>query len=135
MVSRLCILLCITAICLSLSAPTDEPELISTNIPTYPVLARQAHVEGVVKVTFSLPANAENPANVEASGHPLLKTAAGENVKTWHFRNRFASERKYETKLQYRLLDPHSPARGSVSFESFHQIEILAVAPEPQTIE
>jgi TonB family protein len=88
MVVRLCALLCFLVLCLSLVAHIDEPELISGNIPRYPPLARQAHIEGIVKVTFTLPANAGEPAYVEAaSGHPELKAAAVENMKTWHFRN------------------------------------------------
>src|SRR6266849_9281805 len=48
MVSRLSALLCFFAICLSLAAQTDEPELVSGNIPKYPPLARQARIEGIL---------------------------------------------------------------------------------------
>src|SRR5437879_3859329 len=98
MASRISIILCfVGAVCIAMAAQT-EPELMSANITRYPPLARQARIEGIVKVTFTLPANAEEPANVEAaSGHPMLKGAAVENVKTWHFRNPYAIERKYET--------------------------------------
>jgi TonB family protein len=91
MVSRLCVLLCFLAVCLSVGAQTDEPELVSANMPIYPALARQARIEGTVKVTFTLSANSGEPANVEVvSGHPVLKGAAVENVKTWHLRNPYA---------------------------------------------
>jgi TonB family protein len=130
MVIRLCALLCFLTACLSLAAQTDEPELISANIPRYSPLARQARVEGIVKVTFTLPANAGEPANVEAtSGHPVLKAAAVENVKTWHFRNPYAAERKYETTFRYRLVT--GPQK--VTFESFHDVEV--VIPEPPPID
>jgi TonB family protein len=128
MVSRLCVLFCCLTVCLSLAAQTDDPELISGNMPRYPPLARQARIEGIVKVTFTLPPNAEEPANVEASsGHPVLKAAAVENVKTWHFKNPYAAERKYETTFRYRL----GPQR--ITFESFHNVEI--VIPEPPPID
>ena len=129
MVRRLLALLCFLAVCLSLAAQSDEPELVSANIPRYPPLARQARVEGVVKITFILPANAEEPANIEASGHPILKAAAVENVKTWHFRNRFAAERKYETRFQYRI----GTESQKVIFESFH--DVVIVIPEPPPID
>jgi hypothetical protein len=86
-------------------------------------------VYGTVKLTFTLPANAGEPVNVEASsGHPMLKPAAVENVKTWRFRNPYAVERKYETVLDYRLLEtePHH-----VTFESFHHVEIVTLKPPP----
>ena len=128
MVSRFCALLCLLAVCLPLAAQTDEPELISANIPRYPPLARQARIEGLVKVTFTLPASAGEPANVEAvSGHPVLKAAAVENVKTWHLRNPFAAERKYKTEFHYRL----ATEAKKVIFESFHKVEIVISEPPP----
>jgi TonB family protein len=129
MVSRLCALLCFLVVCLSLGAQATEPELVSANMPTYPPLARQARIEGTVKVSFTLPANGGEPANVEVlSGHPVLKGAAVENVKTWHFRNPYAVERKYETTFRYRLAESRK-----VTFESFQSVEI--VIPVPLTID
>ena len=129
MVRRLCALLCFLAVSLSLGAQTDEPELISANIPTYPALARQARIEGAVKLTFTLPASGGEPADVEVvSGHPVLASAAVENVKTWHFRNPYAVERKYETTFRYRLAESRK-----VTFESFQSVEIAI--PVPPTID
>ena len=75
---RLGWIICFTiAISIGMAAQTDEPALLSANIPFYPPLARQARVYGTVKVTFTLPANAGEPVDVEAaSGHPMLKPAA-----------------------------------------------------------
>lgn len=82
MTSRMGTVLClIVTICVAMAAQT-EPVLIAVNIPKYPPLACQARIEGVVKLTFTLPANAGEPTNVEmVSGHPMLKGAAMENVK------------------------------------------------------
>ena len=76
------------ALCIGAAAQSNEPALLSANIPFYPPLARQASVYGNVKVTFILPGNAAEPIDVEAvSGHPMLKPAAVENVRTWRFKN------------------------------------------------
>jgi hypothetical protein len=50
-----------------------------------------------------------------------------ENVKTWHFRNPYAAERKYETTFRYRL----TKGRKKVTFESFHDVEIVIPEPPP----
>jgi TonB family protein len=110
-------------------AAQTEPLLKSANLPQYPKLARQARIEGVVKVTFVLPANADVPKNVEAaSGHPMLKDAAVENVRTWRFENPYAVDRKYETTFNYKLsgIEDPIPKRIKVTFDSFDRVEILS---------
>jgi TonB family protein len=119
----------ILAISVGMTAQTNEPVLLSANIPFYPPLARQARVYGSVKIAFTLPANSGEPADVEAvSGHPLLKAAAMENVKTWRFRNTYSVERKYETAFHYVLTESESP---HVTFESFTVVEIVSLKPPP----
>jgi hypothetical protein len=115
---------------LAAAAQTDEPELVSANIPFYPPLARQAHVYGSVTVAFTLPANSGEPTAVEAvSGHPLLKPAAVENVKSWHFRNTYAAvARKYETTFRYTLSESES---RHVTFSSFNVVEVVSPTPPP----
>jgi TonB family protein len=133
MTTRICaVLVFVAAISITLEAQT-EPALISVNIPKHPPLARQARIEGIVKLTFTLAANAEEPTNVEVvSGHPLLKAAAVENVKTWRFQNPYSVERKYETTFEYRL--PLSEGSQKVAFESFHKVEIVTYAPSRSEI-
>jgi TonB family protein len=125
--------LCFVAIvCIGMAAQT-EPVLTTVNVPKYPPLARQARVEGIVKLVFTLWANAGEPTNVEVvSGHPLLKAVAMENVKTWKFDNSAAVERKYEITFKYRLSGIEVAGRGreSVTFESFHYVEVLTDPPE-----
>ena len=66
------------------------------------------------------------PTNIEAiSGHPMLKDAAIENVKTWKFRNSYA-EGKYKATFDYRLL---SSGPQKVTFESFHRVEVATCLP------
>jgi TonB family protein len=134
MVWRNCFLISfVMAVSIMMAAQT-EPSLLSANIPKYPPLARQARIEGVVRLTFSLPANGLQPTNVEVvSGHPMLKGAAVENVKTWRFeQNPYAVERKYETTFKYRLSGYESTGLKSatVTFDSFREVEVVTdVAP------
>jgi TonB family protein len=106
----------------------QEPTLAAVTMPTYPPLARQARIAGVVKLTFVLSGNAGEPTNVEViSGHPMLKDAAIENVKTWKFTNSYA-EGTYQTTFRYRfsgVQGTHSAPR-IVTFHSFHQVDVVA---------
>jgi TonB family protein len=116
-------------VCPAALAQTDEPELVSANIPFYPPLARQARVYGSVTVAFTLPANSGEPTDVEAvSGHAMLKSAAVENVKSWHFRNSYAVGRKYETTFHYTLSESES---RHVTFSSFTVVEVVSPKPPP----
>ena len=113
---------CFVAVISLTMAAQDEPVLVSANIPRHPLLACQARIEGLVKLSFTLAANAAEPTNVEVvSGHAMLKGAAVENVKTWRFHNPYAVERKYEVTLDYRI--PPS-GQQKVTFESFHRVEV-----------
>jgi TonB family protein len=109
-------------------AAQSEPALLAVNMPTYPPLARQARIAGVVKLTFVLAGNAGEPTNVEViSGPPMLKNAAIENVKTWRFNDSYACG-KYQTTFRYGFSGTH-PAQPIVTFHSFHQVDVVGDAP------
>jgi TonB family protein len=117
-----------------MAAQTHEPLLIAVNMPKYPPLAHQARIEGVVKLTFTLPANTGEPTNIEVvSGHLMLKSAAMDNLKTWKFENHYAVERKYETTFRYRLsgVEVPAPTREKVTFDSFHEVDIVTDLVQP----
>jgi len=127
MTLRICAALCLAAAISVTMAAQSEPVLVSANIPKHPPLACQARIEGSVKLTFALTANAAEPTEVEVvSGHQLLKGAAAENVKTWRFQNSYAVKRKYETTLDYRL---ESDGPQKVTFESFRRVEVYTCLP------
>ena len=138
MTKRLGIVFCLVAVlCVSVAGQT-EIELTAVNIPKYPPLARQARVEGTVKLTFILTANNGEPTNVEVvSGHSLLKGFAIENVKTWKFKNPYGVERKYDTIIEFRFSGMEAAGRGrtSVTFESFHHVVVLADPLDPTVID
>jgi hypothetical protein len=130
MALRVAALLCVVAAVSMTAAGQAEPALTSANMPMYPPLASQGRVQGIVKITFTLAAQAAEPTNVEVvSGHPMLRGASLENVKTWRFDNHYAIERKYETTLEYRLsgreLTGDQTRRLTVTLESFHKMEIV----------
>ena len=116
------------AICITMAAQT-EPVLTALNMPHYPWLARQARIEGVVKVAFTLQPEAKEPTKVEVISGPLtsegtaadlLNTAAVENVKTWRFQNGDAVEHRYVTTFDFQIA-----GEGEVvSFQSFHHVTI-----------
>ena len=138
MTNRVCSVLCLLAtICVTVAAQTYEPQLITVNMPKYPPLAHQARIEGVVQLTFTLSANSGEPTNIEVvSGHPMLKAAAVDNLKTWRFENRYAAERKYEATFNFRLSNIESlpPTRERITFDSFHEVVVLTDPVQPTTM-
>ena len=70
----------------SLVAAADpEPFLKSAPMPFYPPLARQARIEGTVKLRATVNQDGDI-SNIEAlSGHLLLRNATVEYVKSWKF--------------------------------------------------
>jgi len=60
------------------------PQVIQHAQPTYPPLARQTRIDGEVRVKFTTDGASVLDVASEA-GHPLLRTAAEENVRTWKF--------------------------------------------------
>lgn len=128
MINRICTLLFLAISACTSMAGQFEPTLVVVSLPKYPPLARQARVEAIVNLTFTLAPNATKPTNIEVtSGHPLLNSAVIENVTTWKFDNPYAVERRYEAKFTYRFSGPGvaGPATSTVTFDSFHQVDVI----------
>ena len=53
--------------------------------PRYPAVARQAHIEGEVKVAVKLSPTGEVIEAEVMRGHPMLKQVALDNIKKWRF--------------------------------------------------
>jgi TonB family protein len=60
--------------------------LASTVVPVYPVLARQARIQGMVVLDADISRDGAIDALKLVSGHPLLVPAALEAVKQWRYR-------------------------------------------------
>jgi hypothetical protein len=62
----------------------ELPLVVAGNMPLYPITARAARVEGVVKIRVTT--DGEKVTSLEAvSGPPLLVKFAKENILTWEF--------------------------------------------------
>jgi len=60
------------------------PKVVQHAEPVYPPLARQARIEGEVRVKVTTDGESVCDAEGE-TGHPLLRKAAEENTRTWKF--------------------------------------------------
>ena len=67
-------------------SPEAVPKVIQHAEPTYPPLARQTRIDGEVRVKFTTDGESVLDVATE-SGHPLLRTASEDNVRTWKFVN------------------------------------------------
>ena len=52
---------------------------------TYPILAKQARISGIVRLRLKLTDSGEVREAVAMAGHPLLAQEAEKNVKLWRF--------------------------------------------------
>ncbi len=68
------------------SLGTQEAKIIRRVIPTYPALARQARVQGTVKLIGVISTEGRIERLQVLSGHPLLVPAAVDAVKQWTYR-------------------------------------------------
>jgi TonB family protein len=92
--------------------------------PTYPPLARQARIQGDVSIKITT--DGESVLNAVAeTGHPLLRRAAEENVRTWKFAPH--QPNSFNVVFRYHLL----PNNVEVFFlQSPTLVEITAPSPE-----
>jgi len=69
------------------NAPAQEinRKLISNPTPTYPELARRAHLAGVVKVQVIIATDGKIKDVKVIGGHPLLVDSVQETLKNWKY--------------------------------------------------
>jgi TonB family protein len=61
-----------------------RPLLVHGDLPSYPAVAKTARISGTVRVRVTL-VNGEVVGTEVVSGHPILTSAATENIKSWKF--------------------------------------------------
>jgi hypothetical protein len=100
------------------------PKVVQHREPMYPPLARQTRIQGEVSVKVRTDGESVSEAIAE-TGHPLLRKAAEDNVKTWRFVSHTPST--FNVTFLYKLMDNNS----EVEFlRSTNIVEILASPPE-----
>lgn len=77
------------------------PKVIQHSEPMYPPLARQARIQGEVSVKVTTDGESVRAAEAE-TGHPLLRNAAEDNVRTWKFVTHSPST--YHVTFRYKLV-------------------------------
>jgi TonB family protein len=125
----------------ALAQQMPDPQLYAAALPTYPPLARAARIQGEVKIDFVLSQSGEPVSVTVISGHPMLRGAAEENVKTWKFhlpKDLFRTEWKYQTTFRFKLsddndtyddLDASGNPKLTVVLDSFRYIEVITKPP------
>src|ERR1700739_2640522 len=61
-----------------------RPFLVHGDLPSYPGMAKTARISGTVRVRVTV-VNGDVVGTEVVSGHPILTSAATENIKTWKF--------------------------------------------------
>jgi len=113
------------------SAPAQEshevlPKVVQHAEPIYPPLARQARIQGEVRVKVTTDGESVHDAEAE-TGHPLLRKAAEDNARTWKFVPHTPST--FHVTFRYKLL----PTDVCVEFLTSPAIVEIEASP-PQVI-
>jgi TonB family protein len=114
---------------IALFASTDFPKPVSSAMPVYPELARNARVAGSVKLWFVLNADGRVTQTGIISGNPLLIDATVNAVKSWRFQPsilkpnaRFKTEFVYYLGFQQKEGEPNL----TVSIKDFRRVDITS---------
>ena len=89
------------------------PFLVHGDLPSYPALAKSARISGTVQMRVTV-VNGEVAGTEVTSGHPLLVSAATDNIKTWSFdksvSTTFATTFIYQFEMESeRTTEPSNP--------------------------
>lgn len=102
--------------------PNVLPKVIQHSEPIYPPLARQTRIQGEVRVKVTTDGESVLAAEAEA-GHPLLRGAAEDNVKSWKFVAHTPGT--FHVTFRYKLLS------GNVDVEFLESPAIVAIEAAP----
>jgi TonB family protein len=132
------LLSCVALCCLAAAQSLPEPILQSGQMPKYPPLALAARIEGEVNAAFVLNEKGEAESVDVKSGHPMLRDATADIVKSWKFKlpNLFRTEWKYDTIFRYHLsgkeLESKETAKLTIVVDSFHRIDVTSDSYKPE---
>lgn len=122
--------LVVGALTLSTNAKAQDsaevlPEVVAHASVTYPPLARQARIQGDVRVRITTDGEAVSAAEAE-TGNPILRKGAEENVRTW----KFAAHRPgtFHVTFRYKLLS------GNVDVDFLESPGVVQVGAPPPVV-
>ncbi|MGB2627013.1 MAG: energy transducer TonB [Candidatus Acidiferrum sp.] len=99
------------------------PKILQHAEPIYPPLAAQTRITGDVHIEFTTDGESVRDVLVE-SGHPLLRAAAENNLRTWKFASHLPG--KFQVTFRYRI----APGGTEVTFpESPPVVQIETTPP------
>ena len=111
--------------------------IASLQMPCYPPLARQAKVEGIVKVRIEVGNDGAVTLAEGLEGSPILQSASIPNIRTWKFGaggGEDVSRLKTTVVFEYRLEGEPGWERCAtrVIFDSFNHVSIIGHPPVPE---
>ena len=128
---------CLALCCLASAQSLPEPILQSGQMPKYPAIALLARIEGEVRVAFVLNEKDEVDSVEVKSGHPMLKEATADIVKSGKFKlpNLFRTEVRHDFKyhLSGKELQSNESAKLTIIVDSFHRIDVMSDSYKPTT--
>ena len=98
----------------------------------YPVLARQAQLQGGVAVDLTVSSNGEVVAVSAISGHEILRRAATENAKKWKFNE--GTERHLRILYDFILVEPktdYKPETRNI-YDLPNRVQVISNLAQPQ---
>ena len=135
MCAKLAALAVLVALAASSASPQRENQVLCLRkfvAPVYSPIARQARIQGAVRVDVTVDPDGV-PGNVTAmEGHPILREYAVEAIKQWRFCFQAKSPRKISLILKFELEGTTSDwAPTYVAFDPSGEIEIMTAAVKP----
>ena len=113
---------------------TQEPAdtyITWLQMPCYPPLAREARVQGTVKVKVAVAGDGTVASAEPIEGNPMLRAAAVANIQTWKFgagESQDLSRLRTTVAFEYKLEDESDWERcaARVVFDSFNKVTVVA---------
>jgi TonB family protein len=113
---------------------TRKPVATRVESIGYPEVARDAQIQGAVNVEISISSDGGVSSANAISGHPLLKQAAEQNIKSWRFDSSSVGSRKLTVTYEFILELPktnHRPDSRNI-FELPAKVTVTSNFREPQ---
>lgn len=116
----------------------DNPKVIETKVPVYPMIALAARASGTVVVDVQIDSDGKVSSAKVNQGHPLLSGASRNAAIHWRFESDAKGEGNRRVSLMFDFVLPSVPGKcagGSTTISAYHlQIESPIIQQPPDTI-